>query len=285
MTILPYFLLAGSLLVLLLAVWLPVRAHYSQAIAGCLLAASVLVSCWLGAIDAVAVWPLVMLLGVALVAAKADAKGVRYVALAGTLVLAFLLATHKFPGFQAQIWLDSVQFSAAARPFTLTANLDKPWVGTILLLAYSPLARGKLPLLQTGFLVVGSAMLIILAGVGIGVPIEPKWNGAVAVFLLHNLFLTCIAEEAFFRLLLQTPLQTALQRVPGSGIITITLVSLLFAAVHYHAGNPWFVPALITLGGMVYASVFHITRSLHAAILTHFFTNALHILFLRYPLS
>ncbi len=281
---LPFAFLIATLLVQGLSPWIASARRYHQPLAAALLVLSIASALWVGLVEWVVVIPLSLLYGVAWCAANLAASLPRYVALLLTVGLAFALATHKLPGFHGQLWLDAVQFSEHSRPFTLIANLDKPWVGAIILLAFAPFSRGTFSPAMCGLWSLGGAVALILVGILLGVPIEPKWQPAIGVFLLHNLFLTCVAEEAFFRLLIQSPLYATLKSWRWGASVSIVMVSLLFGAVHFRTGVPWDVLALVTLGGCVYATVFHVTRSVHWAIATHFLTNALHVLLLRYPL-
>lgn len=281
---LPFVLLMCSFLVLLLAPWGVQSSRYSVPTAASLLVLSIASAIGCGLADTIVVIPLGILFGVAWCAANNANPLIRNGARLITLALAFALATHKLPVFRGQMWLESVQFSENTRPFTLIANLDKPWVGAILLLAFLPLTRSMLPLGKSLLVSVMGAISLIVTGMIIGVPMDPKWQPAIAIFLLHNLFLTCITEEAFFRLLIQAPLFNAVKRWRWGAALSVGVVSLLFGAVHFRPGVPWDVLAMVTLGGCIYALVFHVTRSVHWAIVSHFLTNALHILLLRYPL-
>lgn len=281
---LPFALLMGSFLVLVLSPPGAQMSRYRLYVATSMLVLSVATAIGCGLADIIVVIPLSILFGVAWCAAKNANSWIRNCARLITLALAFALATHKLPGFRGQMWLDNVQFSKSAPSFTLIANLDKPWVGAILLLAFSPLARSSFSLGQSLLFSAMGAITLIVIGMIIGVPLEPKWQPAIAIFLLHNLFLTCIAEEAYFRLLIQAPLFEAVKRWRWGAVLTVGLASLLFGIVHFRPGVPWAVLAMVTLGGCVYALVFHVTRSVHWAVVTHFLTNALHVLLLRYPL-
>lgn len=281
---LPFALLMGSLLVLVLPPRGAQMSRYCLYVATSMLVLSVASAIGCGLADIIVVIPLSILFGVAWCAAINANPLIRNCARLITLALAFALATHKLPGFRGQIWLESIQFSENTRPFTLIANLDKPWVGAILLLAFSPLTRSTFSFGKSLLFSAMGAITLIVTGMIIGVPLDPKWQPAIVIFLLHNLFLTCIAEEAFFRLLIQAPLFDAVKRWRWGAALSIGVVSLLFGAVHFRPGVPWDVLVVVTLGGCVYALVFHVTRSVCWAIVTHFLTNALHILLLRYPL-
>lgn len=205
LSLMPVLLLAACFLVLLASPWW--AAGSCLRLAGGLLTVSMGLAGGLGMVEWHALPPLAGLYCLAWFASHSTTSWCRYPALLATLVTAFLVATHQLGGFHSQHWLDGVPLGGSGPPFTLAAPLDKPWVGAVLLLAFAPHSRGQVPFTQGVIWSLGGATLIILAGWSAGVPVEPKWNMNILVFLFHNLFLTCIAEEAFFRLLLQAPLQ------------------------------------------------------------------------------
>ncbi len=113
--------------------------------------------------------------------------------------------------------------------------------------------------------------------------IDLKLHEAFIGWALGNLFFTCMAEEAFFRLLIQTPLQQRLGSQPMMVAVTIGLTTLLFGLVHLAAGWPMVFAA--TLAGIGYSWAYYKTGRIEAAILVHFGVNAAHFLLMTYPLA
>lgn len=202
--------------------------------------------------------------------------------LAGILALA--LALHRVPGFQPLLLLDSLVLSPGAIPFTLRAGFDKAAAGLLLLACFAPRCSGLDELgrsLRSALPLATVTVALTLAAAWLGgqVVADPKWPASAPVFLVSNLLFTCVAEEAFFRGLIQEGLH---RRFAGlSPAWPVALSSLLFAAAHLGGGLPH--AALAGLAGLGYALVHARSRRIEAAILTHFSVNAVHFLGFTYP--
>src|SRR5262249_14209460 len=105
----------------------------------------------------------------------------------------------------------------------------------------------------------------------------------IAPLLAANLLFTCVAEETYFRSLLQEGLHRLADRRPGRvGHAAAVLVSAIaFGAVHI-AGGPRYV-LLATLGGLGNAVAYARTRKVEASVFVHFALNAVHMIFFTYP--
>lgn len=203
---------------------------------------------------------------------------------AGALGLA--LALHALPGFHNPILLDAVRTSPQARPFTLYANFDKASAGLLLLVFFAPRLRS----FNEGRAIVGPVVLGTLAAsvltLGIAwaagkVQPDVKLPAFAAQFLLANLLFTCVAEEAFFRGLIQEPMRRALAGQPGLAWMPVVVSSLLFGLAHA-GGGPGTI-ALAGIAGLVNALVYARTGRTEAAVLTHFLLNTVHLLCFTYP--
>jgi len=115
------------------------------------------------------------------------------------------------------------------------------------------------------------------------VRLEPKWSDAALAFLVANLLFTCVAEEAFFRGLIQERLMRLAEtrRQPAWNWIAIAVSTLLFGLAHAGGGATWLLVA--TIAGLGYALVYARTRSIEGAILVHFAVNAAHFIGFTYP--
>ncbi len=216
------------------------------------------------------------------------------------------LALHLLPGFHNPCLLDQVLVREGATPFTLYASLDKALAGWMLLAlvglgwrdrqALRAGLRGTLtPVVLTCTAVIGLAWAmgrVQWEGWEGLWPMPPQAPHASWVFLVVNLFIPCVAEEAFFRGWLQSSLQRALTRVQqrhgpaGAHGLWQALPglcgALLFGVAHAAGGVQQVV--LATLAGLGCAWAFHRTGgSIEAAVLVHFALNALHFLAFTYP--
>lgn len=223
--------------------------------------------------------------------------------LAGVLLA---LAMHQLPGFQNVLLLDQVQVSRDAIPFTLYANFDKGLAGVVLLLVLWPLSqypqgtwqsqhRGSLAppatslrydqLLWRGFWPLFPLTFLCseLLGVTFGfLTWDPKFPSYTLLVLAVNLWLTCVAEELFFRGLLQTSLQRWLAARGYALWPAAVLVGLLFGVAHVAGGWPYAVA--VTFAGIGYGLMYLRSGRIEVAILGHFALNAVHFLFFSYPM-
>jgi membrane protease YdiL (CAAX protease family) len=130
-----------------------------------------------------------------------------------------------------------------------------------------------------GFTLVGLPLGFILHFIGW----HPQWRGAgaFAVDFLGIFLFVAIAEELFFRGLLQNLLEGSLGSRYGAQAVT----SVLFGLSHIrHAPYPnWRYVALATLAGWFYGSAYRRHRSLMTSALTHALVDTLWRTFLTLP--
>ena len=132
---------------------------------------------------------------------------------------------------------------------------------------------------------VATCAVVLALGVASGLTAwAPKWPPFAGRFLAGNLLFTCVAEEAFFRGLVQERLTRLGDGRPSARAWTIAglaLATLLFGLAHAGGGPRWMLAAGVAgLGdGAVYAR----TRRLAPAVLVHFALNAVHFVGFVYP--
>lgn len=201
-------------------------------------------------------------------------------------VLALLMALHLLPGFHNPLLIADARFSVDAAPYTQYANFDKA-VGGLLLLAFlcrrtrTPaefrqlLRNAAIPVLMTTTIVIGTAVALRYVAADFKLP------AYTPVFLITNLLFSCVAEEAFFRGVIQERLATALDVGRIGGGLVILISGLLFGLAHY-AGGMTYVAISSVLGcGCAYC--YAITRRVEAPILAHFALNGVHFIGFTYP--
>lgn len=200
-------------------------------------------------------------------------------------VLALLMAMHKVPGFHNILLLDKVRFSDDAIPFTLYANFDKGMAGYLMLSLFCSRASSLKQFLADGKRIALPALLTIAVLIVLGLATHffrflPKLPEATFLFLAVNLFLTCVAEEAFFRGLMQEAIYR-LGNKPAYGYLAIAVSAILFGLAHLGGGTQY--AALATVAGLGYALIYHQTRRLEWVILTHAAFNLCHFILFTYP--
>ncbi|QSI76171.1 CPBP family intramembrane glutamic endopeptidase [Niveibacterium microcysteis] len=250
------------------------------------------------------VWPAVFAL--ALVAAVAEgvlaswalaavlalaAAGVLYTQLAhrglaralGVVValLALALALHVVPGAANPVLAGLQRLSPQSLPFRPWLSVDKGFAGLVLLLCFVPLARSAADWRQVGatLLRVGVPLVVLIVAASLAagyVAPDPKWPAFALPFLAGNLLFTCVAEEAFFRGLIQRGLATTIGAAPA-----LAIASLLFGLAHL-GGGPLYA-AIAAFAGLGYGWAYQRSARIEAAILCHFALNAVHFLGFSYP--
>lgn len=188
------------------------------------------------------------------------------------------LGAHLLPGFNNPIALDGVLSGPESRPFTMHLNADKPLVFFALLLAWNPLLHQDrptrvFPLIMAAALALALFPMAIVAG---ALSPEVSWPDWIGLFVLVNLLMTCLTEEAFFRGFLQKALTGRIGAAGG-----IASASLLFGLVHLPAGAA--VMAFATLLGAACGLGHWYGGRLRYAVWIHFGFNLIHLLFFTYP--
>ncbi|WP_170785017.1 type II CAAX prenyl endopeptidase Rce1 family protein [Ruegeria lacuscaerulensis] len=188
------------------------------------------------------------------------------------------LGAHIVPGFNNLLVLDQVQAGPGSTDFSMYMNLDKPLVLFAALLVW-PGQNAGLPAIRKTPLILGILTLPALFALSLSQQAVrpevglPHWW---LIFALSNLFLTCLAEEAFFRGYLQSALSSKLGAAFG-----IAAASLLFGLVHFAGG-----PALVVFAAILGAGCglgYYATNRLWVPVLMHFAFNAAHLALFTYP--
>lgn len=189
---------------------------------------------------------------------------------------------HIVPGFGNLLVLDKVLSGPQSTLFSMHLNLDKLLVFFALLLAY-PQVLGKRSSWRSPvsfkalILVTVSTLLLLPVAVFLGaLKFEPSLPSWWWLFVLNNLLLTCVAEEALFRGALQQSVSDRWGWKAG-----LVIASLLFGVAHFSGG--WLLVIFTTLAGLGYGLVFHITQRLSAAVFVHFLFNFVHLGLFTYP--
>jgi membrane protease YdiL (CAAX protease family) len=224
----------------------------------------------------------------------------------GFILLALLAlagALHLIPGFANPLLVDAQLLTPDAIPYTLYANFDKGWAGYCLLLAIWPTQRrAKVDQIarQTHSQHLASLYwrgcwpvwpMTVLAALGLALCLHllqfaPKWPDFALQFIFCNLLLTCVAEEAFFRGLLQRPLGQWLSqrgfRANQAAWCAIVVVSMLFGLAHLAGG---FAYALVaTVASVGYGWAYQRSGRIEVAIVAHAALNVVHLTLFTYPM-
>lgn len=284
------FLTFAFLAIAIATVWLkPVRLTHRIVLLPWMMAAIGAVVCGLSAaiLSPLAVLQLSIFCVIVYLAATAKRKSLASI-LFGTaaVVLALALALHRLPGFNNPILISRLSLSADAAPFTQYANFDKGAAGLILLAFMctraNSLAEWRQLLRQTWPIGLIAVVAVFGLATAIGyVKPDFKISQATALFLFTNLFFTIVAEEAFFRGVLQNRLALSLSRFRYGQLAALVSSALLFGLAHAAGGSTYVL--LATVAGFAYAYAYYRTQRIEAAIIVHFAVNAVHFIGFTYP--
>lgn len=237
-----------------------------------------------GQVDARAAIPLLLLLAAGWAIAPARALPVKVLGHLIFIALAADLLLHWVPGFHNPRLVGPERLTPDAVPFSMYLNLDKPLVGFFLILAWPYLQLSKPPRswMTAGALAGGATVIACLAAAFLlkFVAWAPKWPEWGWLWLLNNLLLVCLAEEALFRGYVQEGLARAFAGARASEWIAIGIASALFGAAHFAGG--WPLMLLAALAGLGYGTAYKY-GGLQAAILAHLVLNTTHFALFTYP--
>lgn len=205
----------------------------------------------------------------------------------GVFGLGLLMALYRPEGFSYFNSISVDQLHEQGKPFQQFINLGKFFAAVIILiwlmLGHIPadIRRASCP--RSLLIVIGGTSTVVLSAVFLlDLVFLPKFSQVTLIFLGVNLVITCFAEETFYRLVVQRPTETLLSHPIGSRTLGVLVAGAFFTLTH-QADLPY-VLVVMMIAGTVYAITYAWTRSLAAAIGVHFSVNALHFMFLPYPI-
>ncbi len=195
-----------------------------------------------------------------------------------SLAASALIAIHYLPGF-IPLRLFPWDLASASPPIQMIwLPWDKALVALTLLAWW--LRRPKQPLVSLDITALAFCLTFfvvpLLSIMTNAASWQPKWPDAFWWWLVLNVGVVSLAEEAFFRGLLQSQLIRWFGAWPG-----IIVATLAYAALHLLV-NPVYA-LLAGIGGLGYGMVLHFSGRLSLAVLLHASINTLHFLLLSYP--
>lgn len=199
------------------------------------------------------------------------------------LILSLLLATHVAPGFNNLLIHDELVLSQNSTSFSIYANYDKALVGMALLLLIANGSHQHKTSFSSGISILGITAIVVLGTATLLGYIEwnPKFEGVFFTWALTNLLITCLAEEAFFRLLVQEQILRWCSGFAYKEWLAIICSASLFGLAHLSGGADYAV--LAAMAGICYAYIYNHYKSIEIAVISHFTVNALHFLLFTYP--
>jgi membrane protease YdiL (CAAX protease family) len=216
-------------------------------------------------------------------------RGMRILIDTTVATLCFTLALHIVPGFNNIPIVLNETIKSDSIPYSLFFNYDKALAGVFLITCFVDVSQIQLAVKRIvagiGAGISANLLLLFLPAAALGlIELNIETTDIIGLWLVSNLLITCVAEEAFFRGLIQQRIEQYLigRNTAYAAVIAVFFTSLLFGIAHLRGG--WFFVATATVAGLVYGLVYTKTRRIETAIFTHYLTNTMHILFFSYPM-
>jgi hypothetical protein len=191
---------------------------------------------------------------------------------------------HRLPGFNNLLYLNHFYLSPTSCPYSMYLNFDKVMMGLILY-STSSLYREEKGLNYAAFkntLATLSLCILVLMPASLlsgYVKFDYKLSEHLLMWSLNNLFFVCLAEEVFFR----GVIQKTLMRLSFPYWIPLLITSVLFGIFHFQGGMMYM--ALAAVAGLFYGYTYYKTGRILCAMLVHFGLNLCHFIFFSYPAS
>jgi len=201
--------------------------------------------------------------------------------------LTMWLALSPPQGFPRTPFVDSVRLSPDAVVWSMGLGFPKVVPG-ILIFGFMHPERVRswrelgvvLKRVTPMFLFTLAGLMVIAVALG-NVRFDPKWTPLFLVWAPVNLLFTVMAEEAFFRGLVQRGLNALGSNRRQAAIFSIAAASLLYGLVHYSGGwNHVVVQALV---GASCGWAYHRTQRLEAAMAVQFGIDVVQFLLFTFP--
>lgn len=238
-----------------------------------------------GQLGLLAAAPLLLLVAAAMLVAPHRTAHSRNLGHALFIALAVALCLHWLPGFHNPRVIGPLRFTPDAVPFAMYLNFDKPLIGFWLLLVLPWIRAGRdmrttLANGLAGCLLASAACLSMAVALGL-VAWEPKVPADSWLWLLNNLLLVTVTEEALFRGYVQGGLTRWLGKQRYGEAVALGAAALLFGLAHFSGGWQWMV--LGSIAGVGYGLAYR-HGGLPAAVIAHFGLNVLHVFLFSYPM-
>lgn len=201
-------------------------------------------------------------------------------------IVALAMAMHLLPGFANPKLYDAIVLSPLSAPLTVYLNFDKAVAGMMLVayLCRKIESRTDAARVAPAAIIYGVATTTAVIALGLVIhyiALDVKGVEQTITFLFVNVVFAVIAEEAFFR----GVIQERLHRIAGDRtlgyVFAVLLSAILFGLVHGAGGAK--LVALATVAGVGYAAVYAKTRSVEASIFVHALLNTVHFALFTYP--
>lgn len=202
-------------------------------------------------------------------------------------LLSIGLSFHLFPGFHNWQLIADTAITKQTLSYKLWLNFDKPFIGIFALALGIPLLQNQEQIKKIGFItlwmsLLGIALLALLSFQMKVIQWDPKIAPLFFLWCINNIIFVAIPEEAFFRGFFQKELGRFLGDGLGAHLGAIIGASLFFTLFHvlWVPSVPFL--SIVFLAGVLYGTIYAVTRSIEASIFCHFILNLTHFLLFTY---
>lgn len=204
------------------------------------------------------------------------------------IAAAIAMRAHIMPGFYNWQLIDAEILSDNAHEYSLWLNMDTALVGLgILLFGLTPIhhlhdvsrmfRKMALPSIIGIGLIASTATLLKIVQVDAKVP--QFW----LIWMIINLMITCMSEEALFRFFIQQKLQDWVGHKKYGVAFAIFIAALVTTFTHFNLMFAGYM-ATVFVASIFYGYVYYVTKRIEASILLHFAVNVSHFFFFTYPM-
>ena len=215
-----------------------------------------------------------------------------YVSWLCAIILGILVGLYRPHDFNYPLVFSVERLHAGGLPSSLYVNTAKFFAGLIILyffLAQRSVASAYIQSRFAQFIVavVLAVLVIALAYQIVDLQIHVKLFKYIVLFGLVNVLVTCLAEEAFMRLLLQEQIQKfiagSIKQRFWQELIPLAITTFIFVLTHSVNGLNNIV--VFAVAGFCYGLVYSLTKNIWACVVVHFAVNIIHFSFFTYPLA
>ena len=215
-----------------------------------------------------------------------------YVSWSCAIVLGILVGIYRPHNFNYPMVFSVERFYDGGLPLSLYINVAKFFAGIIILyflLSSKAIAPVYIQsrLKQFAFALLLAILVLSLAYRVLDLQFHAKELKYIILFGFANLIVTCLAEEAFMRLLLQAQIQKFISSIVKQRflqeLIPLIVTTFIFLLTHFVHGFNFIL--VFTVAGFGYGLVYSLTKNVWACIAVHFAVNIIHFSFLTYPIA
>lgn len=202
------------------------------------------------------------------------------------VILPLVIALGFSGAFSTWTLLGDIQLGRSSSSYAINLNMSKPLIALTLLTTVVPTINYRTDISQ----MLKKTLPILV----IGVPAVAAFSSAVGytrfdfklqviifVWGIINLFVTCIAEEVYFRGVILKELLSSCVSFKNGKYFALALSSIIYGLVHFSGGLLFILVA--TVAGLLYGAAYIKTGKVESSILCHFGVNVFHFIFLTYP--